>query len=365
MGAAAGALLPGEDADVTGAVAQQGEGLFIDGGEHQLALAALGQHLAGLGVDDLGDEVVLIDVHPALSGTLEGHAGAGQLGESVDVIGLDAHRLLDVLAHLLAPRLRTEDARLQGDLVGGHAHLVHTLAQIGGVGGGAAQDGGPQVTDELDLTVGVARGDGHGEAAHPPGTLVQADAAGEHAVAIGDLTHVLLAAANGGDGTGAAVGPQVDVVLGVKSHDPLSGGAGGGVDTHAFGAGHRHQAVGIVVPQVGLGGEGQLIQVGGGLDVLGSHALFLHLLAVGRDIVPHMAHLLNQALVLPGLDLFPRGALDLGLEISLHGYHSFLSCLSGYITGFLQSKCAAYAPRRLSHCPASTPARHSAALRSI
>ena len=96
------------------------------------------------------------------------------------------------------------------------------------------------------------------------------------------------------------------------------------MDTHAFGAGHRHQSVGIVVPQVGLGGEGQLIQVGGGLDVLGSHALFLHLLAVGRDIVPHMAHLLDQALILPGTNLLPRGAFNLGLIIPFQWIHPSL-----------------------------------------
>ena len=79
-----------EHADVPGAVAQQGEGLLGDGGEHQLALLAVGEDLAALRVDDLGDEVVLVDVHARLGRALEGHAGAGQLGEAVDVIGLDA-----------------------------------------------------------------------------------------------------------------------------------------------------------------------------------------------------------------------------------------------------------------------------------
>ena len=67
--------------DVPGAVAQQRECLLGDGGEHQLTLAALGQHLAGVRVDDLSDEVVLVDVHPSLGGALEGDTGAGQLGD--------------------------------------------------------------------------------------------------------------------------------------------------------------------------------------------------------------------------------------------------------------------------------------------
>ena len=109
-----GTLFPGEGADVPGAVAQQRKRLLCDGGEYQLALAALGQHLAGVRVDDLSDEVVLVDVHPSLGGALEGDTGAGQLGEPVDIIRLDAQGILNVLAHLLGPGFRTEYARLQG-----------------------------------------------------------------------------------------------------------------------------------------------------------------------------------------------------------------------------------------------------------
>ena len=64
-----------DHADIPGAITQQGEGLAGDAGENDLALLALGQHLARLGVDDLDDEVVLVDVHAVLLGALVGHAG--------------------------------------------------------------------------------------------------------------------------------------------------------------------------------------------------------------------------------------------------------------------------------------------------
>ncbi len=324
MGAAAGAGLPGEGADVPGAVAQQGEGLLGDGGEDQLALTALGEDLPGVGVDDLGDEVVLVDVHPGLGGALEGDAGAGELGQAVNIVGFNTQRILDVLAHLLTPGLGPEDARLQGDLVGGEAHLLHGLADVGGVGGGAAEDGGREVHDEHDLPLRVAGGGGDGEAAHLVAAAVEAGASGEEAVAVGHLADVLVGAPGGHDGPGAAVLPQINVGLRVEGHHPLSGGARGGLDAHAVLQGHAHQAVGVGLPQVGLGEEGELVEVVTGPDVGGGDSLRLHLLPVVGHVVPDMLDLRHQTLILPGLDLLPGGGLDLRLVIPFHWNHPSL-----------------------------------------
>ena len=317
MGAAAGALLPGQHTDVPGAVAEQGEGLLGDGSEHQLALAALGEDLSGVRVDDLGDEVVLVDVHARLLAALKGHARAAGLREAVDVIGLDAQLLLNVPAHLLAPGLGAEDAGLQLDLVP-QAPLLDALRQVGGVGGGAAEDGGAQVHHELELPVGVAAGHGQGQAAHLMAAAVEAGTAGEQAVAVADMAHILVGAAGSDDGPGAAVLPQVDVVLGVEGHHPLAGGARGGLDADAVLQGPGQQAVGVGLPQVVLGEEGELVEVLHALYVVGGDALLLHLLPVVGDGVPHVPHLLDQALVLPGQDLLPAGTLDLRLVVTFH-----------------------------------------------
>ena len=134
-------------------------------------------------------------------------------------------------------------------------------------------------------------------------------------------------------------------MLGVEGHHPLAGGAGGGLDAHAVLQGLGHQAIGIGLPQVGFGDKGQLMQVFRPLDVLGGQALGLHLLAVVGHIVPHMLYLLDQTLVLPSLDLFPRRGLldqtlvlpsldlfprrglDLGLVVPFHWDHPFLDLI--------------------------------------
>ena len=321
VGAAAGALFPVEHADILGAVAQQGEGLFGDGGEDQLALGAVGQDLAGVGVDDLGNEVVLADVHACLLGALVGNTGAGELGEAIDIIGLDAHLGLNVVAHLLGPGLSAEDAGLQLDLVL-DAPLQDGFGQVGGVGGGAAQDGGFQVHHELELTVGVAGGHGQGQGAHLVGAAVKAGTAGEQAVAVGDVDHVILGAAHSHDGTGAAILPQVHVVLGVVGHHTLAGGAGGGLDADTFAQGLGHEAVGVALPQVILGDEGELVQILDALDVIGGHTLGFHLLAVVGDIVPNMLDLFDQAFTLEGAQLFLGHGFDFRL-VHCHSDHSF------------------------------------------
>ena len=83
------------------AVADQGQGFLGDAGEDQFAGRAQGQRLRGVGVDDLGDEVVLGDVHPRFMETLHGHGRTHDLRESVDVQGGDSQPGLDLGAHLL------------------------------------------------------------------------------------------------------------------------------------------------------------------------------------------------------------------------------------------------------------------------
>ena len=317
MGAAAGAGLGIEHADVAGAVTHQGEGFFIQAGEHQLALGAVGQLLAGVRVDDLHQEVVLVHVHAVLVFAFEGHAGAAHFREAVDVVGLDAHGVLDVLAHLLGPGLGAEDAGLQRDLVRRVAGLLQGFAQVSRVGRGAAEDGGLHVQHELELALGVAGAHGQGQAARFMGAAVQAQAAGEQAVAVADLAHIVGGAAGRHDGPGAAVVPQVHVVLGVIDHHPAAGGAGGGMDAHAILQGHGQQPRGVLVPQIVLGEEGQLMQVLDALDVRRRYALGLHLGPVVRHPVPHVLYLLDQFFRLQLLDSLPGHGLDLRLIITL------------------------------------------------
>jgi len=122
----------GEHADVAGAVADHREGLFIDGGEDELALFAVRQHFAGIGVDDLGDELILADVHAALLAAFIADAGALELREAVNVVCFDPELLLNVMTHLFAPGLRAEYSRLELYRIL-QPLFDDRLAQIGGV----------------------------------------------------------------------------------------------------------------------------------------------------------------------------------------------------------------------------------------
>ena len=77
VGAAADAGIGAQPGDVAGAVTDEREGFLGERGDDQLAQLAFGQHLAGLGVDDLGQEVVVVQVEPRLRlDALAGHSRA-------------------------------------------------------------------------------------------------------------------------------------------------------------------------------------------------------------------------------------------------------------------------------------------------
>ena len=63
--------------------------------------------------------------------------------------------VLNILAHLLTPGLRTENTGLQFNLILKPA-FTDGFTQISGVGRGTAQNGGAQIAHELDLAVGVS-----------------------------------------------------------------------------------------------------------------------------------------------------------------------------------------------------------------
>ena len=112
-----------------------------------------------------------------------------------------------------SPGFGAEDAGLEFDLVL-QAGFLDGFSQISGIGGGAAQDGGFQVGHKLQLPVGVAGGQGQGQTAHLVGTAVKTGAAGKQTVAVGYLDNIFLVTAGCDDGTGAAILPQVNIVLG-------------------------------------------------------------------------------------------------------------------------------------------------------
>ena len=93
----------------------------------------------------------------------------------------------------------------------------------------------------------------------------------EQSVPVGVVDHVIGGGPAHGEGPGHHVGPQVYVRAGVRHHRRFAGGAAGCVDPHDVSQGDGQQAEGVVIAEVGLGGEGQLRQVVEGANVVGRH----------------------------------------------------------------------------------------------
>ena len=113
----------------------------------------------------------------------------------------------------------------------------------------------------------IAAADRDHGAAQALGAVVGAEAAGEQAVAVGDVADVAGPAAGGADRAGHQVGPVVDVAARVADDGGLARGAAGGVDAHDLLARHGEQAERVGVAQVGLLAErepGQVLAGGPG-----------------------------------------------------------------------------------------------------
>ncbi|MCY1437498.1 hypothetical protein D9M71_536620 [compost metagenome] len=157
-----------------------------------------------------------------------------------------------------------------------------------------------------------------------------AQAAGEQAVAVGDVHLVTLAAAGGADRARHHVGPGVDVVLRVADHGRLAGGAAGGVQARDLFHGHGEHAVGVVVAQVVLAGEGELRQVFQGFQVVRVHAFLIEALAVQRDVLVGVPEAPAQALQLVLAQLVDAGGFHRvkqgGIGNHVHGSLELFLC---------------------------------------
>ena len=323
MGTSAGALLPGQYAEITGPVTDQRESFLGDAGEYQLSFFTLRKNLTGLRIDDLGNEMIFVDVHAALLFTLEGYTRSGDLGQSVDIISLDAQFALDLVPHFLCPGLCTEDTCLQADIILGASHFIETLCQISRIRRCAAKDRRIQIPHELDLTLCISGRHGDGQASHLVGTAVKSRASGEQTVTVADLHYIFLGCTGCHQCSGAAVLPEIQVVLCIKCNHTASCGTAGGLDPYTVLRRTGQKSVGICLAKIVLRQERQLGEILQALDILRLYTLLIHQFMVVFVILINIRHLLDQALFLQFLDLLDRHGLDLRLEILLHSMYSF------------------------------------------
>ena len=213
--------------------------------------------------------MILPDVEPVLRlDALVSDARPHHLREAVDVDRVHVERLLDLGPHGVRPRLRPEDADLERGLARVEALRPELVENGEHVGRRHHDDVGLEVLDQLDLSLGHAAGDRDRGAAEPLRAVMGAEAAGEEAVAVGDMHLHAGPAARGANRARHQVRPDVDIARRVADDRRLAGGAGGGVDAHDLLARHREHAERVVLAQILLRGEGEFPKVRQLLEIL-------------------------------------------------------------------------------------------------
>ena len=220
------ALVLHQGGDVLDPVADHGHGLLLEHGDDHLSLLSGSEGLSGLGVDDLDVHDVPCDVDSFALLALGEH-GSGLLGGSVDVVGLDAHGLLDVLPHALGPGLGSENRLPElGVPADVDTHLLGDVSEVDEVRGSACDRRDAQVHHELDLPLGASGSRGQDGCSDLLGTVVESESSREESVSIGDLHGVITTDTYGGQGPSEGLGPVCEVVLGVSDEGGLTGGPG-------------------------------------------------------------------------------------------------------------------------------------------
>ena len=312
-----------DPADVAGAEADHGTRVLEQRGVDDFALLAVGQHLAGHGVNGL-DENLVLDQVQAVFLLAHACAGAVYVGQAEEVVDLCAPDLLDGMARGLdgAAGLTGDDDRAQvGEiLLGVIALLDCLLAEQPGVRGRRPHVGrlvvlhGPQ----------QARGRHGADPDAQRAEVLGADDAGAadvqrevHAVQVAVVwTHADLP-----EQTGLGIHEVVEVLLVERAHRGNAGRAGGGghVDDVVFGNRAQLAEEGADALAVALGllvDEGELLKVGERL-AMGLETRLIPGALVVRAVLVGEGELFVQALELQRLDVLARSALDFGIVVLL------------------------------------------------
>ncbi len=77
-------------------------------------------------------------------------------------------------------------------------------------------------------------------------------------------------------------------------------------------------ACGVVVPQVGLSGEGQLDHISEGLDIGRLHAGLIELSPVEGGMVIDISHYGLEPILLEGVQVLKRHALNMRIPVTGH-----------------------------------------------
>jgi hypothetical protein len=253
-----------------GAVADDGHGLTVQSGHDQLTDGSVRDRLQGLGIDDLGDEGVFPQVETVLAFAFKGDAGTVHLREAVGVEGLDAEQVLDALPLPLGVGFGADGQHAQPGVPGDvHPHFLENLVKTGQIAGDGVDDRGAKISDQLDLAAAVAGSGRDGQGAEALRAVLEAEAAGEQAVAADILEDVAGPGSGREQGARHQVGPGIEIVAVVEDDRGVAGGAAGAMEADRIVARHGEEAVGEMLPQILFGGHGQAAEIRQRPDVLG------------------------------------------------------------------------------------------------
>ena len=274
--------------------------------------------LSRLGIHDFRKVGVLPDVQAVLLEALKADAGAVHFGEAVGIVHLDIEELLDALAESLGVGLGADHGDAQGELAGILAHLTQAFAQDERVGRQNVGHCGVEVPDQLDLAQGVAGAGGNGHAAEALRAGMDAESAGEEAVAGHILKDIILAHAHHVQAAGHEVGPDIQIILGVGDSHGRARGAARAVQAHQLVAGNDDQSERILGAEIVLRSHGDLLDVIEGFDAVRSDAGLVKALPVELAPFVHAGHHVLQARELRRLNLIPAPEFFLIVRIVLH-----------------------------------------------
>lgn len=129
-------------------------------------------------------------MHAALVFALAAHARPHHLGQTVVFGGQNAIAALQLRAHLLGAGLRAEQAHAQADVLE-RVHALGDLGHIQRIAGRGDEHGGAEIAHDVDLTLGIAAGDGNDGAPDFLQSAVQPERAGKQGVSEADLRDIV------------------------------------------------------------------------------------------------------------------------------------------------------------------------------
>ena len=139
---------------------------------------------------------------------------------------------------------------------------------------------------------------------------MQAEAAGEQPVAVGDLQDVVGRSAAAGQRPRDGFGPEIDVLARVADDRRLAGGAGRGVNANDVAQGNGEKAEGICVAEVVFDRKREFPDVVEGPNVLRLHAMRIEFFPVERDILVRAPNRVLQTFALEAAQLIALHALE-------------------------------------------------------